>query len=463
MKKITPIILSGGIGTRLWPLSTKNLPKQFLKLPFGSKFNLFQQTVHGFKNKKKFNLPIIVCGDEHKFLLLDSVKKITKLSGVIVEKIQRNTVISVLLGVLYALKKNNSEFSLVAPSDHYIKNRDYSKLIPHNIDNIHNHMIYGIKPSFPATDYGYIKVSNREKKISKVLSFHEKPNFIDANKFFKRKLFWNSGIFFINNIKLVEHYKKIHPKILEVSKKIIDNLECDLDFLQTSEILLKKLPNISFDNAILEKVENLSMLKLNLIWEDLGTWQSLTNLSTNNKVSLEDDAFIYNNSCNTSVISDRRNTIVNDISDAIVVSYKESLYISSKKNSNKIKEILSEKKNKSISEYQSLFYKPWGHYEIFSRSKNYLLKKISIKPYCRLSLQKHQYRSEHWVVVKGKAKVTMGSNVNILKENQSTFIPIGLKHCIENIGKDYLEIIEVQMGSILSEDDIIRLDDPYKR
>ena len=188
MKKITPIILSGGIGTRLWPLSTKNLPKQFLKLPFGSKFNLFQQTVHGFKNKKKFNLPIIVCGDEHKFLLLDSVKKITKLSGLIVEKIQRNTGISVLLGVLYALKKNNSEFSLVAPSDHYIKNRDYSKLIPHNIDNIHNHMIYGIKPSFPATDYGYIKVSNREKKISKVLSFHEKPNFNDANKFFKRKL-----------------------------------------------------------------------------------------------------------------------------------------------------------------------------------------------------------------------------------------------------------------------------------
>ena len=205
------------------------------------------------------------------------------------------------------------------------------------------------------------------------------------------------------------------------------------------------------------------MLKLNLIWEDLGTWQSLTNLSTNNKVSLEDDAFIYNNSCNTSVISDRRNTIVNDISDAIIVSYKESLYISSKKNSNKIKEILSEKKNKSISEYQSLFYKPWGHYEIFSRSKNYLLKKISIKPNCRLSLQKHQYRSEHWVVVKGKAKVTMGSKENILKENQSTFIPIGLKHCIENIGKDYLEIIEVQMGSILSEDDIIRLDDPYKR
>ena len=188
------------------------------------------------------------------------------------------------------------------------------------------------------------------------------------------------------------------------------------------------------------------MLKLNLIWEDLGTWQSLTNLSTNNKVSLEDDAFIYNNSCNTSVISDRRNTIVNDISDAIVVSYKESLYISSKKNSNKIKDILSEKKNKSISEYQSLFYKPWGHYEIFSRSKNYLLKKISIKPYCRLSLQKHQYRSEHWVVVKGKAKVTMGSKENILKENQSTFIPIGLKHCIENIGKDYLEIIGSSNG-----------------
>ncbi len=463
MSIVTPIILSGGIGSRLWPLSTKNLPKQFLNLPFGSKLNLFQQTLEGFKNKKFFQSPIVVCGDEHKFLLLDSVKKITDFSGIIVEKVQRNTSASILLGVIYAVEKKQSEYSLVAPSDHYIKGRDYSKLIPRSLENLPNHLIYGVKPTGPMTDFGYIKVKEPKKKISNVLGFFEKPDKSKAVKYFKNNFFWNSGIFFINNKLLIENYKNLYPETYKKCLKIVQNLKYDLEFLLTSETLLKTLPNISFDNAILEKVSNLTMMRLNCVWKDLGSWESLVNYTKVNKVALDDDSFIYNNSKNTDVISDRRNTIVNDISDTIIVSYKESLFISSKKSSNKIKEILAEKKNKRITDFQYLFYKPWGHYEVFSRSKNYLLKKISIKPKCRLSLQKHNYRSEHWVVVQGTAKVTLGNKEKVLKENQSTFIPIGLQHCIENIGSEYLEIIEVQMGSKISEDDIIRLDDPFKR
>ena len=463
MSRVTPIILSGGIGSRLWPLSTKNLPKQFLNLPFGSKLNLFQQTLEGFKNKNSFQSPIVVCGDEHKFLLLDSIKRITNFSGIIVEKVQRNTSISILLGVIYAIEKNQSEYSLVAPSDHYIKNRDYSRLIPKSLKNLPNHLIYGVKPTEPMTDFGYIKVREPKKRISDVLGFFEKPNRSKAIKYFKNNFFWNSGIFFINNKLLIENYKNLYPKIYKTCLKIIQNLKNDLEFLQTSETLLRTLPNISFDNAILEKVSDLPMMRLNYVWKDLGSWESLASYSKINEVALDDDSFIYNNSKNTDVISDRRNTIVNDISDTINVSYKESLFISSKKSSNKIKDILAKKKNKRITDFQYLFYKPWGHYEVFSRSKNYLLKKISIKPKCSLSLQKHSYRSEHWVIVKGTAKVTLGNKEKVLKENQSTFIPIGLQHCIENIGSGYLEIIEVQIGAILSEDDIIRLDDPYKR
>ena len=179
--------------------------------------------------------------------------------------------------------------------------------------------------------------------------------------------------FFINNKLLIENYKKLYPEIYKKCLKIVQNLKYDLEFLLTSETLLKTLPNISFDNAILEKVSNLTMMRLNCVWKDLGSWESLVNYSKVNKVALDDDSFIYNNSKNTDVISDRRNTIVNDISDTIIVSYKESLFISSKKSSNKIKEILAEKKNKRITDFQYLFYKPWGHYEVFfSRSKNYL-------------------------------------------------------------------------------------------
>ena len=172
---------------------------------------------------------------------------------------------------------------------------------------------------------------------------------------------------------------------------------------------------------------------------------------------------IYNNSKSSTVVSDRKNTILNDVDNIFVISKKESLYISSKKNVNGIKEILNDKKFKSISDYQNIFFKPWGHYETFINSPNYLVKKLTIKPKHRLSLQYHNFRTEHWIIVEGIAKITKGNSRKILKKNESTFIPLGVKHCIENIGKVNLEIIEVQMGKILRESDIIRLDDPYKR
>jgi len=463
IKKITPIILSGGIGSRLWPLSTKNLPKQFLKLPFGSKNNLFQQTIEGFKNKKYFSPPLVVCGNEHKFLMLESLKKLSDVSGIIVEQIQRNTATSILLGVLFSLKKFNSDFSLVAPSDHYIKNRDYSKLIPKKNELTNSHFIYGVSPNEPISDYGYIRVDNPNVKISKVRGFFEKPNEKKAKEFLKKKYFWNSGIFLLNNKKLIEDYMNYQPKIFSICKKILNNLDKDLDFIKTSERLLKRLPVISFDEAILEKTKNLSMMKLDLLWRDLGTWGSLIKLSSKKNHQLDEGSFIYNNSKNTNVISDRKNTIINDVEDAIIISNKESIFVSSKKNSHKIKDILTDKKFKNVSDFQSVFYKPWGHYEVFSQSKNYLLKKITIKPKHRLSLQKHNFRSEHWVVVQGSAKIIRGNEKKILKKNQSTFIPIGVTHCIENVGKNNLEIIEVQMGSVISESDIVRLDDPYSR
>tara|TARA_B100000963_G_scaffold318966_1_gene300453 strand:- start:617 stop:2008 length:1392 start_codon:yes stop_codon:yes gene_type:complete len=463
VNKVTPIILSGGIGTRLWPLSTKNLPKQFLKLPFYSKNNLFEQTILGLKRSAIFNKPLIVCSEKHKFLVLDSLSRIkSKYSNIIVEKLSKNTAPSILIGSLFSMNVLRSKFSLILPSDHFVKQRNYTKLIPSNINEIKNHIIYGIKPHFPSEDYGYIKIAGKLKKLNDILSFHEKPNKKKAEQFIKDDYFWNSGIFLLNNEKLISDFEKYQPKILEISSKIIKKLKKDLQFLDTNHNLMKKLPEISFDNAILEKNDNIKMIKFGQDWTDLGSWNSLMDLSDNN-IKLENNSKIYNNSKNSTVVSDRKNTILNDVENIFVISQKESLYISSKKNVNNIKEILNNRNFKSISDYQNIFFKPWGHYETFINSPNYLVKKLTIKPKHRLSLQYHNYRTEHWIIVEGIAKITKGNSQKILKKNESTFIPLGLKHCIENIGKVNLEIIEVQMGKILKESDIIRLDDPYKR
>ena len=463
MNKVTPIILSGGIGARLWPLSTKNLPKQFLNLPFHSKNNLFEQTILGLKKSKVFNNPLIVCSEKHKFLVLDSLSRIqSKYSSIIVEKLSKNTAPSVLIGSLFSMKFLKSKFSLILPSDHFIKQRDYTKLIPRNINEIKSHIIYGIRPRFPSEDYGYIQISKNLKKLNDILNFYEKPNKKKAEKFINNKYFWNSGIFLLNNEKLISDFEKYQPKILEISLKIIKELKKDLQFLDTNHNLMRKLPEISFDNAILEKNDNIKMMKFGQNWTDLGSWNSLMDLSDND-VKLENNSKIYNNSKNSTVVSDRKNTILNDVENIFVISQKESLYISSKKNVNYIKEILNNRNFKSITDYQNIFFKPWGHYETFINSPNYLVKKLTIKPKHRLSLQYHNYRTEHWIIVEGIAKITKGNSQKILKKNESTFIPLGLKHCIENIGEVNLEIIEVQMGKILKESDIIRLDDPYKR
>ncbi len=462
MNKVTPIILTGGIGSRLWPLSTKDLPKQFLNLPFNAKHNLFQQTLLGVKNKKIFKKPIIVCSEKHKFLALNSLNNINfSYYDIIVEKISKNTAISVLLGVIHAINNIDSKYSLILPSDHYIQKRDYTSIIPKDF-NQNRHLIFGIKPKFPSIDYGYISVEKSSNKIKEVKKFLEKPNIQNAKAFIKKGYFWNSGIFLLNNQKLLLDYKKYFPRILKQCEKISSSLKKDLEFKEADLKLMADLPNISFDKAILENNDFLSMMNFNKSWKDIGSWNSLTEISKKN-IKLHPQTKIFNNSENSSIISDRKNTVLNDVPNIIVVSKNESLLISSKKKATDIKKILQKKEFKEISEFQNIFYKPWGHYETYINSTNYLVKKLTVKPKHRLSLQYHKYRTEHWVVVEGIAKITKGSKKKILRKNESTFIPIGVKHCIENIGTKNLEIIEVQMGKILKESDIVRLDDPYKR
>jgi mannose-1-phosphate guanylyltransferase/mannose-6-phosphate isomerase len=296
-------------------------------------------------------------------------------------------------------------------------------MIPKNLKSFKGHIIYGIVPNQAATDYGYIEVEDSTKKISRVKKFFEKPDANKAKIFIKKNFFWNSGIFLINNKKILLDFKKYHLAIFKICKNITECLGSDLEFYETSEKLMKKLPNISFDKAILEKNDDLSMMKINFIWKDLGTWNSLDSLSTKKNLSLDKNSYIHNNSENTTVISDRKFTIVNDLSNVIVVSNKESLFISSKRKSGKIKEILSNKNFSKMLDYQTIFYKPWGHYEVILRSSNYLLKKITVNPNHRLSLQKHKFRSEHWIVVKGVAMITRGKQKRILKKiNQLLFL-----------------------------------------
>ena len=425
---------------------------------------MFQKTIKGFKKKKTFNEPLVICSDSHKFLAVESLSNIrSKNSGIIVEEIQRNTATSVLLGVLYSLKNLDSDYSLITPSDHHIPNRNYEDLIPGNLNINDGHYIYGIKPLSPSSDFGYIEVNDYSKRKSKVTKFHEKPSERIAKTYIKNNFFWNSGIFLINNKIIVNDYKRFQPRILKYCEKIIRNLKRDLEFFRAQKKLLAPLPDLSFDSAILEKNNNLEMVKLNIEWKDLGTWNALKDTIKKSTIKLNQNSKIFNNSKNTLVLSEKKNTVINGVSNLTVVSTEDSLLVSANESSNKIKDILSKKNFKNFLNSGSIVFKPWGSYQVILEDKEYLIKKILVKTSHRLSLQKHKHRSEHWVVVSGKARITKGKKTKIIVKDESTFIPKGEVHCIENCGDVILEIIEIQMGKLLSEDDIIRLDDPYKR
>ncbi len=465
------LIVAGGSGTRLWPLSRKNFPKQFIKLKledFDKEKSFFQRTLERCLNFPHSQI-IILTNERYKFYVLNQVKEIEaeqKISfEIVLEPVVKNTAPAVALGIRYALEKGASleDIFVVLPSDHLIspeeKFREYLKQAI-RIAEEGFIVTFGIKPTYPETGYGYIKAKVGEnEKVSyfKIESFVEKPSLEKAKKYLEEKnYFWNSGMFAFKGKIILEEFRKFLPEVSEFF---------ELPWIQVLE-KFPKVQEISIDYAVMEKTNKAVVLPLDIFWSDIGSWESLFKIFPKDEKGnffLGDVLSI--DSSNSFVLSNKRLISLIGVENFMIVETEDAILISKKGMSQRVKDLvkkLREKKRTEAEEHLTI-YKPWGSYTLLERGERYKIKRITVNPGESLSLQLHHHRSEHWIVVKGTAKVRIGEKEVFIHENESIYVPKSTLHRLENPGKIPLEIIEVQVGEYVEEDDIIRVDDPYGR
>lgn len=475
---ITPVILCGGSGTRLWPLSRESFPKQFFNL-YGEG-TLFQQAVTRLKdfqsNSFSLNNPIVVCNEEHRFLVLDQLKQSMKGGlDLILEPEAKNTAPALTLAALQAISKNQDPILIVMPADQVIQEKlrfyDVIKRCIKLADK--NYIItLGLKPNRPDTGFGYIKQKGNAGKYLEfdVDAFHEKPNLNTAKKYLADgSYFWNSGIFIIKASVWISALTKFRVDIIENTKKSFDMKIFDNDFIRPNKELFKKVHNDSIDYAVMEKAVGILKIKvvpLDFGWDDLGSWESMWKLNAKDSqgnVSIGD--CINYKTRDSLTFSNNRLLVTCGLKDMIIIETADSVLVSNKKQSQNVKLIVEQLKlkNKKEASLHRKVLRPWGWFDVLDEGYGFKVKRIQVNPSACLSLQRHSMRAEHWIVVKGIAKVIRGQDILTLNINESTYIPINEIHQLCNPGKDILEIIEVQSGLYLGEDDIDRIEDGYGR
>ncbi len=475
-KCVTPVVLCGGSGTRLWPVSRKQFPKQFAAIVEGK--SLLELTLNRLTGSQVFNQKAItfVTAEAYKFLLLDILKKNNILGRVILEKYAKNTAIAIALAI------NNcdpSEVIMICPSDHYIpENKKFSKMISDGYDLVIQEkklVTFGIQPNYPATGYGYIKAGGKlESHGYHVNRFIEKPDLKGAQDLLKNdKVFWNSGIFLGQCSVFLEAFKKyatdIYSAAEEASRQSKVTEDNGITFIFPDPDHIKTTKKISVDKAIMEKSPNLALIPFYGNWSDIGTWPALGDIAVSdidgNVIDGDDitmintkKTFVYRSVGGRPVVCiGLQSLVVVDAGDVLLVMDKND-----SENLRKVVEHLSEI-GKSYTECHQRGYRPWGWYDVIDSGDRFQVKRICVLPNQSISLQKHVYRSEHWVVVSGEAEVTKNDKTLTLRQDESVYIPIGTVHRLSNKKSFNLEIIEVQTGSYLGEDDIIRLEDNYGR
>lgn len=442
-KKMTNLILCGGSGTRLWPLSRTLMPKQFVKL-FDNQ-SLFQLTVE--RNSKMCAEQLIVSSSEQYFLALDQLDELKKTNNrYLLEPIGRNTAPAIALACL-ALKPETIVF--VTPSDHLIKNQKAYEEVVQKAKTLAEQdylVTFGIKPTYAETGYGYI-----EAKGEDVLSFKEKPDALTAKSYVEQgNYYWNSGMFCFKAGVFLEELEQYSSEIYLTCKTAFENAKADTIIRVKHEDMLA-IPEDSIDYAVMEKSNKVKVVPSDIKWSDVGSFDALSCELSND----EHNNFIFS----------QKHVSMIDVQDLIVIDTEDALLISQKGSSQKVKEIVSKLKtqNLSLTTTHATVHRPWGTYTILEDKPGYKIKKIMVKPGSRLSLQKHFHRNEHWVVVSGTATVTVEDKTYMVRENESTYIKAGEIHRLENQGKIPIILIEAQVGSYTGEDDIVRIEDDYQR
>ena len=471
---IIPVILCGGYGTRLWPLSRESFPKQFLSLSNANE-SLLQKTIKRLSGLENLGEPILICNEDHRFIVAEQMKEINvNPDCIILEPFGKNTAPAISIAALKSLKGKKDPLLLVLSSDHEIKSeKNFIETIKKGVIYANNNKIiaFGIIPSCPEIGYGYIKsdmpYTDNENEGQNIIEFTEKPNKEKAEKFIKDKRYtWNSGMFMFKASTIIEELKKFTPEIINTCKVALETSKHDLDFDRLDKDSFEKCPNISIDYAVMEKTKKGVVLPLDAGWSDIGSWEAVweTKVKDNKGNYIEGKTYLEN-SMNCYVKSEDRLVVGIGLENLIVVDTSDAILISSKGETQKVKKVVSQLKQKNISEGRKhrKIYRPWGYYLSIVEDSRWQVKLIQVKAGEKISLQLHHHRSEHWIIVKGTANVEVDNATKVLTENQSIYIPLGSKHRLSNPGKIPLVLIEVQSGSYVGEDDIVRFDDKYGR
>jgi mannose-1-phosphate guanylyltransferase/mannose-1-phosphate guanylyltransferase/mannose-6-phosphate isomerase len=462
-----PVVLSGGSGTRLWPLSRSQYPKQFL--PLVSENTMLQETLVRLSGLHDLASPIVVCNENHRFMVAEQLREIDiKPSAIILESIGRNTAPAVALAALAA--KSPDDILLILPADHVIKNvAEFQKavLIAENLAKQNFLVTFGIVPTHAETGYGYIKSTQTTGEAFPVDCFVEKPDLETATEYVKSgDYFWNSGMFAFKAGVYLQELEKFNPEMLVVCKAAFENAKADFDFVRLSAEIFAKCPSDSIDYAVMEKTERAMVVPLDANWNDVGSWSALWEVGEKDELGNIIRGDVLTVDCENSYIHSENKLIAAiGVENLVIIETDDAVMISPKNRVQDVKLIVDKLKsaNRPEADLHQKVYRPWGNYDSVDNGERHKTKRIVVKPGAKLSLQMHHHRAEHWVVVKGTALVTKGDEQILLTENQSTFIPLGVAHRLENPGVIPLEIVEVQSGSYLGEDDIVRFSDNYGR
>ena len=467
---LIPVILSGGSGSRLWPLSRKLYPKQFI--PLKGEQSLFHATLDRVAALQDVNSVITVCNDEHRFMAAEQSRQ-SNIDGadIILEPVGRNTAPAIVIAALHALSKQQDPYLLVLPADHIIGDqKQFLSAVQIAYQAAENSLVtFGVVPSRAETGFGYIKYEKgtASNNAFPVIEFVEKPNaelaksYIDSGDYL-----WNSGMFLFRATNLLQEIENHQPEILTVCKEAYEKAEKDLDFIRLDEYSFSNVANISIDYAVMEKTDRAAVVPLESGWSDVGSWHALWESYERDQCNNATYGDVVEEDCNGCFIhANHRLVAAVGVQDQVIVETADAVLVAPRDRAQDVKEIVNKLKSEKRDEVDihPKVYRPWGAYETIDIEDRFQVKRITVDPLQKLSLQMHHHRAEHWIVVKGTARVTRGEKEFLLSENESTYIPIGTKHRLENPGKIPLELIEVQSGTYLGEDDIERFDDDYGR
>jgi len=463
-----PVILSGGSGTRLWPLSRGAYPKQFL--PLVSDRTMVQETVLRLKGIDKLQAPIAVCNEGHRFMMAEQLWEIgAQPDSIILEPVGKNTAPAVALAALAA--KSPDDILLILPADHVIDNVPAFQQAVMKAGQLAEDgflVTFGIVPTAPETGYGYIKRSS--EKIADAFSvadFVEKPDAIIAQTYVDSgEYYWNSGMFAFKAGRYLEELEKFAPEMLLSCRQAFLQAKTDVDFVRIDKELFAQCPSDSIDYAVMEKTDKAVVIPLEAEWSDVGSWSALWEVTDKDPFgnAVSGDVLALDTE-NSFIHAGNKLVAVIGLQDIVVVETDDAVMVAHKDRVQDVKKIVAslKKEQRPEADLHRKVYRPWGHYDSVDSGERHKTKRIVVKPGAKLSLQKHHHRAEHWVVVKGTALISKGEETMLLSENESTYIPLGIVHCLENPGVIPLEIVEVQSGSYLGEDDIVRFEDKYGR